>query len=140
MSTRAMVSFKQNNKTYARIYIHSDGYPEGKHGLISRIDKFLDTCSQLKGTLNDTRFNDPCILAARFIAFIVSKNYENLEDIGIEAKNVVDFTGISIIDTSGGDWGVAYYYDIVCNTAERPIIKCYDSDKKEIDKEDYEKD
>src|SRR3990167_9883452 len=63
MSTRCVVNFRDAEKTIlAKVYRHSDGYP-GPDGIGRDLERFFDDVeTQCPG---DTRFDDPCYLAAK---------------------------------------------------------------------------
>jgi len=110
MSTRASVAFLQNGIVYARVYRHSDGYPEGLGRDLQVF--FQDVQKQCK----DTRFNDSEYLAARFIVWQASKNgYKR-------SNNLLDFTGVSPCFDKHGD--EEYEYLVHCYSKEAPVVDC----------------
>ena len=111
MSTRSTAHFKDNYGTVAIIYRHSDGYPScaGRE-----IKEFLEEVSKL----DDTRFNDPAYLAAKYVVFLSAKfnvDYDFGKDgYTITRKdNPLDFLSVGILDKDPDD--IEYRYHIVCN-------------------------
>jgi hypothetical protein len=109
MSTRAQVSFeyqygdsKQGPLRYALIYCHCDGYPEAPHGLGHRIQEFF---KEVKKQTNDTRFDCPEYLAAKFVVFLAN---------GYATKGKpLDFLSVGVSMDEHGD--IEYLYRIDCS-------------------------
>lgn len=103
MSTRASIHFcDKSGETRAIVFRHTDGYPEG---LGEDINKFFKAIKeQCPG---DTRFNDPTMLAARWVVW----------DAGQMAKEAgsLNFLSVRIMLQDSGD--IEYRYKIICSTA-----------------------
>ena len=108
MSTRATVHFQQGGQTEAIVYRHGDGYPDG---LGKDLEGFLD---ELVAKVEDTRFDDPPYLAAKWIVWDAIKY-------GNRGGNFLNFLGVGIVLTDPGD--IEYRYLVECDTADRPTIK-----------------
>jgi hypothetical protein len=76
MSTRCVINFGEKDEqgkfvTAAKIYRHCDGYPgkvsEPSSGILADMREFFAAVKAQCG--NDTRFNDPCYLAAKFVVW-----------------------------------------------------------------------
>lgn len=63
MSTRCVINFGTDGEVEAKIYRHSDGYPDG---VLPDLQEFF---AEVERQTSDTRFNDPCYLAAKFVAW-----------------------------------------------------------------------
>ena len=99
MSTRAIVHFMQNGEIEARIYRHSDGYPEG---LGQDLVAFLQ---ELKDNVRDNRFNDAGYLAAKWVVRDATYNrqYANGE------PHDLNFLGVGVVSADPGD--IEYRYE-----------------------------
>jgi len=86
MSTRACVHFIQGGKAEAKIYRHSDGYPEG---LGQDLVGFLQ---ELKDNVTDNRFTDAGYLAAKWVVrdATMNRRYANGE------AHDLNFLGVSL--------------------------------------------
>lgn len=63
--TPCMIHFSDGNETQARIYLHTDGYPEA---VLADFDRFFAAVeAQTNGS--DRRFHDPSLLATRFVVW-----------------------------------------------------------------------
>lgn len=107
MSTRAVVNFYDtwDNKKFltAKVYRHSDGYPEG---LGADLNEFLKI---IKEHLTDTRFDDASYLAAKWVVFDSQR--------GRVVRNKVsmlNFLGVGLLMKDPGD--IEYSYDVVCSS------------------------
>lgn len=105
MSTRATVHFQYDGKTKAIVYRHRDGYP---NGLGKTLQRFFDDVSQLE----DTRFNDPTYLAAKFVVWQAARY--------CRSDDLLNFLGIGIMLEDPGD--IRYRYLLACDTGERPVV------------------
>src|SRR5690242_11256058 len=102
MSTRASIHFcDKSGEIEAIVFRHTDGYPEG---LGADIRKFFKAVKEQCG--QDTRFNDPTMLAARWVVF----------DAGQMARGSqpLNFLSVRIMLQDSGD--IEYRYKIICNS------------------------
>jgi len=103
MSTRACVHFMQGGKAEAKIYRHSDGYPEG---LGQDLVGFLQ---ELKDNVTDNRFTDAGYLAAKWV---VRDAIENRQYANGEPHNL-NFLGVGIVAEDPTD--IQYRYEVLCD-------------------------
>lgn len=68
MSTRAQIKFK-DSEFNIHIYKHSDGYPEGKHGVLAILAPFVEKFFENRG-------NDECYFLAQFIRHTAVAEYQ----------------------------------------------------------------
>jgi hypothetical protein len=103
MSTRATISFKEDGRLASCIYKHSDGYPDGEHGMLNDFDRFF---AAVKEQCNgDTRFNDATYLAAKYVVWLASP----------DADRPLCFSGVGVV-TKASDIGDAEYdYVLDCS-------------------------
>ena len=107
MSTRATVHFEQNGEVQAIVYRHSDGYPEGLGNDLQTF--FGDVQLQTR----DTRFSDPCYLAAKFVVWQAAR---------YARTNPLDFfSGVGIVMEDPGD--IEYRYHVRCDGVDRKTPK-----------------
>jgi hypothetical protein len=66
MSTRCTIHFGDQYGVDAIIYRHSDGYPDGEHGVPATLERFFETVEE---QTEDTRYQDPSYLAAKFLVY-----------------------------------------------------------------------
>ena len=67
MSTRCCIEFADEGEdTWATIYRHSDGYPDGEAGVPADLLKFL---MEIKQCVPDNRFSDAFFLSAKFVVW-----------------------------------------------------------------------
>jgi hypothetical protein len=95
-----MVDFTYGKRIEARIYRHSDGYPEG---LGADLFIFLRA---VKSQTKDTRFTDPSYLAAKFVVWQAGEYADN------KAKPL-EFLSLGISMEYHGD--LEYVYRVDCN-------------------------
>jgi len=117
MSTRAIVHFMQNGEIEARIYRHSDGYPEG---LGQDLVAFLQ---ELKDNVRDNRFNDAGYLAAKWVVRDATYNrqYANGE------PHDLNFLGVGVVSADPGD--IEYRYEVMGDDYDAnglPKVMVYD--------------
>lgn len=110
MSTRASVKFDGDWGT-PMIYKHSDGYPDGEHGMIALLDGFFEWNERLGEGVGD-RYDDANYLAARFVAFLTRNGYDGL--------------GVGVMMTEPND--IAYRYIVPCHATgygkhPRPTVR-----------------
>ena len=117
MSTRACVHFMQNGGAEAKIYRHSDGYPEGLG------QDLLGFLQELKTNVTDNRFTDAGYLAAKWV---VRDAMENRQYANGEPHNL-NFLGVGIVAKDPTD--IEYRYEVLCdefNGEGMPKVIMYD--------------
>lgn len=120
MSTRATIHFlnEGSDQPQAIVYRHSDGYREG---LGKDLVKF---CDDLRANLDDTRFNDPSYLAARWIVWD-AHNYQTAVRQGNDPHRC-DFLGIGVVQNDPPD--IEFRYKVFCRAGfdkgVKPRIVC----------------
>lgn len=117
MSTRACVHFMQNGGAEAKIYRHSDGYPEGLG------QDLLGFLQELKDNVRDNRFNDAGYLAAKWVVrdATFNRQYANGE------PHDLNFLGVGVVAEDPGD--IEYRYEVLCDDFDEnglPKIMMYD--------------
>jgi hypothetical protein len=110
MSTRCNIHFDAHGETYANVYRHSDGYPDGEHGVPAGLEQFF---TAVETQTSDTRFADPEYLAAKFVVW-QSMQYA-------PAGNPLDFISVGVTTGDAGD--VAWIYTVDCTSGERPSVR-----------------
>jgi hypothetical protein len=81
MSTRCHIIVEDQEWGYNTIlYRHSDGYPNGKHGVVATLAEFMQVFMKRRGW-------DPIYLPAQLLHFMIAKDAAyNLESIAARAK------------------------------------------------------
>ncbi len=125
MSTRCVIKFTEcfDNKkvVVATVYRHCDGYPGGMDRDLERF--FQDV---IKASPHDTRFGDPCFLAARFIAWqIMEYAQSSYGSKGVlTMAGALKVTGVGVLgngkDDEPGD--IEYRWFVDCSTGDTPKI------------------
>ena len=110
MSTRCNTHFTQYGATEANVYVHSDGYPDGEHGIPQRFGRF---CRDLEEQTTDTRYGDPAFLAAKFLVWVAGQ-YAN------DPRKPLEFLSVGIMTKDAGD--AAYVYTVDCTSQQRPPV------------------
>ena len=117
MSTRACVHFMQYGEAEARIYRHSDGYPEGLG------QDLLDFLRELKANVRDNRFDDAGYLAAKCVVrdATMNRRYANGE------AHDLNFLGVGVVSADPAD--CEYRYEVMCDDFDAdglPKVMVYD--------------
>ena len=117
MSTRACVHFMQYGEAEARIYRHSDGYPEGLG------QDLLEFLRELKDNVRDNRFNDAGYLAAKWVVrdATMNRRYANGE------AHDLNFLGVGVVSADPAD--CEYRYEVMCDDFDAdglPKVMVYD--------------
>ena len=117
MSTRACVHFMQNGEAEAKIYRHSDGYPEGLG------QDLLGFLQELKTNVTDNRFTDAGYLAAKWVVrdATMNRRYANGED------HDLNFLGVGVVSADPAD--CEYRYEVMCDDFDAdglPKVMVYD--------------
>ena len=117
MSTRACVHFIQGGKAEAKIYRHSDGYPEGLG------QDLLEFLQELKTNVTDNRFTDAGYLAAKWVVrdATMNRQYANGE------PHDLNFLGVGVVSQDPTD--IEYRYEVLCDDFDvngLPKVTVYD--------------
>jgi len=114
MSTRCNIHFNGWGKTQANIYRHSDGYPDGKHGVPAALVAFFQAVEeQCDG---DTRYKDPEYLAAKFLVWQASQYARDPE-------KPLGFLSVAVCMRDHGD--IEWVYTVDCDKLDakrRPTV------------------
>lgn len=112
MSTRCVINFcdapteRYARKIVAKVYRHDDGYPEGVE---PDLEQFFDA---VRDQTNDTRFNDPSYLAAKFVVWQANINGRG--------NQPLDFRGLGVILENPSD--IEYEYFVDCGSVGSPKV------------------
>lgn len=103
MSTRCVLNFheNENSEPEAKVYRHSDGYPEG---VLPDLEKFFNDV--IENCHGNTRFDDPSYLAAKFVVWQMDYALPSL--------------GCGILMKDPGD--IEWSYKIICSGREKPRV------------------
>lgn len=105
MSTRSTINFCDGDRVSAKIYRHSDGYPEG---VLPDLEQFFaDVAEQT----DDTRFNDSSYLAAKFVVWQADQNTWHYNGADRVKNDPLDFLGVGVIIEDPGDIEYTYFLD-----------------------------
>jgi hypothetical protein len=113
MSTRCNIHFLASGEIYSNIYRHSDGYPDGEHGVPASFHQFFE---ELEGQTQDTRYSDPEYLAAKFLVWQASQFARNPEA-------PLEFLSVSPCVQDHGD--IEWVYKVNCDELDgkgRPTL------------------
>jgi hypothetical protein len=103
-------------RTEAIVYRHWDGYPEVAGADVLR---FFE---QVRAQTQDTRFDDPSYLAARYVVFLA----DIFRDAGaFSSGKMLDFISVGIVQDDPGD--IEYRYIVNCSERDddgNPIVTC----------------
>ncbi len=113
----------------ARIYRHSDGYPEG-HGT-----DLLGFLSDVEAQCSDTRFSDASYLASKLVvhfarAFASDYDAQSGQFVSHADERPLDFLSLGIVSQDPGD--IEYVYVLDCSQSSsnvpsfRPRLTCYE--------------
>jgi len=120
MSTRCNIRFIRYGKVTANIYVHCDGYPNSDAGMLANLQRFFEAVEAQAG--DDTRYDDPEYLAARFVVWQAGRMAEYGKGGG-----PLDFIGVGVNIRDQGD--IDYVYQVHCDTnlddKGRPIVTYY---------------
>ena len=112
MSTRCTIHFHygtfRQDEPAAIVYRHSDGYPETVHGVPESLERFFDAVEEVT---HDTRFDDPCYLAAKFVIW-QAQEYSG-------HANPLATIGVGVCQEDPGD--IRWRYHVRCNDT-RPTV------------------
>ena len=113
MSTRCNIHFKGWEEIRSNIYRHSDGYPDGEHGVPACLQRFFE---ELEAQTADRRYSDPEYLAAKFLVWQAGQYASDLE-------KPLEFLSVSPCIEDHGD--IEYVYTVDCDNldqAGRPTV------------------
>lgn len=125
MSTRSTINFgygipaaNSTAKPTAKIYRHSDGYPEG---VLADLDRFYEAVTE--GTpRHGPRLGDPSYLAAKFVVWQAGENakpYNSETGEYEETENPLDFLSLGILSEDPGDIEFTYWINELGNVLYR---------------------
>lgn len=123
MATRCTVHFVSGKTTGAIVYRHWDGYPDA---MLPDLERFFE---DVKKHTKDTRFDDPCYLAAKFIVWQANEgrktNLKYANDTvpkgGIRPEDAfLDFLSVGPVMEDPGD--IEYRYILHCDKPKPPKI------------------
>lgn len=125
MSTRCCINFCEGKTIFAKVYRHSDGYPEG---VKPDLQEFFETVEK---QTKDTRFDDPTYLAAKYVVWQAIQYAGGYKMIGNEftkvpasMDNYLDFLSVGVMLENPGD--IEYEYFVNCGAKDkngRPTVK-----------------
>jgi len=107
----------QGGESEAKIYRHSDGYPEGLG------QDLLEFLRELKNNVLDNRFDDAGYLAAKWVVrdATMNRRYTNGE------PHDLNFLGVGVVAADPGD--IEYRYEVFCGDFDDdglPKVMVYD--------------
>lgn len=108
MGTPAVVRFNEDKDVTARIYRHWDGYPDT---MLDDLQKFF---KDVENQTNDTRFNDPAYLAAKYVVWQANEY--------CRTGKPLDFLSVGVVSEAYED---GYIYEVNCDSFDdngRPKI------------------
>lgn len=121
MSTRCTINFKYegHKDIVAKIYRHSDGYPEGEHGVPADLERFFQA---VKDQTNDWRFEDPSYLAAKYVVWEADQHARIYDDNvrGWVSAPPLNFLGVGVLLTDPSD--IKYRYFVNCQPGGNPAV------------------
>lgn len=152
MSTRCVINFCNPTglpnksvtdfarKIEAKIYRHSDGYPNRETGVLADLDRFFEeVIAQTTGpdtpSRSGTCFSDPSYLAAKFVVwqaqqFCYTYQYDpdgNFESSSYWKTHPLGFLSLGVVTEN--PVGVEYEYFVVCENGEKPkVFWCHAGD------------
>lgn len=116
MGTRCTINFcYPDGQVCAKVYRHSDGYPDGDSGVPADLGRFFDA---VKAQTSDTRFGDPCFLAARFVVWQADQHKRS--SVAVDLGAPLDFLGVGVLMEDPGD--IEYTYNLTCGSSSLPPV------------------
>lgn len=118
MSTRCVINFTSGKEIEAKVYRHSDGYPDGPHGVPADLKRFF---AAVEKDTADTRYSDPNYLAAKFVVWQAgecARSYDGKTGRWKKAKRL-NFLGVGVCMTDPGD--IEWVYTVDC-TVSRDVL------------------
>jgi hypothetical protein len=105
MSTRCTINFGETYKdefhNVAKIYRHSDGYPDSEYGVPACLSQFF---KDVENQTMDTRFNDPSYLAAKFVVWQAGQYAR-------DSNAPLAFSSLGVLLEDPGDIEYTYFVD-----------------------------
>jgi hypothetical protein len=126
MSTRANIHFNYpSGQIAANIYRHGDGYPDDDYGVLADLDRFF---TEVEAQTDDTRFNDPSYLAAKFVVWQAGKNAKARGFASAAMKpgdgKLLNFLSVGIVMEDAGD--SEFVYEVTATSGwgskDRPAV------------------
>jgi hypothetical protein len=123
MSTRCTINFgyggPEDGTLIAKIYRHSDGYPE-EPGVLSDLRSFFEAVIT---ETRDHRFDDPSYLSTKFVVWQARQlaqyqTYTATED--TPETGSLNFLGVGIESVDPGD--LSYTYWVACGRGRTPEV------------------
>lgn len=112
MSTRCVIEFTEGDDVVACIYRHSDGYPDGPHGVPDSLERFFAAVEEQCG--GDNRYDDPCYLAARFVVWQAAQ---------WSRGGPLNFLSLGITPSADSHGDLAWVYRVDCDRGDaRPKV------------------
>ncbi len=115
MSTRCTINFGYLGRVIAKVYQHSDGYPESENGILCKLQRFFRA---VEADTNDCRFNDPSYLAAKFVVWATQADRAEQAQWRRESKltqagkdGPLNFLGYGVCMEDPGDIDYTYYVE-----------------------------
>jgi len=111
MSTRCVINFCYDESPQAKVYRHSDGYPDG---ILPDIQQFF---ADVQTQTSDTRFGDPTYLAAKYVVWQADQYHRE--------GGMLNFTSVGVCLENPGD--LEYEYFVHCSTHDKVPTITYTS-------------
>ena len=108
MGTRAMVNFFGRGKVEAKLYLHWDGYPDGRGVDLMYFLRHLG--NTLTEGSSGPRFSHPEYLAAKYVVWSAAGWWCGEKRDTSTKVNEFDFLGVGVSMQDHGD--IAYIYDV----------------------------
>ena len=117
MSTRCNIhfSYKGDEQPWSNIYRHYDGHPETVYADLAKFFEAVESEAP-----DDTRFDDPSYLAAKFVVWQARQYAKAPLGIGSDSP-ALRFTGVAPVIEDAEDG--AYVFDVQCFDRRRPSIR-----------------
>ena len=112
MSTRCTIHFHWGDETAptAIIYRHSDGYPDGEHGVPASLERFFEAVEE---QTHDTRFSDAGYLAAKYVVWQADQFAYHYNGNGERTKAApLDFLSLGVLMEDPDD--IEFRYHVWC--------------------------
>ncbi len=108
-----MINFCDGDSVQARIYRHSDGYPES---VLPDLQRFFTAVEE---QTDDTRFNDPEYLAAKFVVWATQDYREHVCGFikGKGKDGPLNFLGYGVAADDHGD--IEFIYSVDCSKKDK---------------------
>ncbi len=116
MSTRSTINFIEDGQLMASVYKHSDGYPEGKHGVLKIMKRFF---KKITKQTDDHRFNDSSYLAAKLVVHLAERYKKDTDEYrqqyNQQSGGSLDFLGIGLIINPLNIGDAQHHYTVDCS-------------------------